>query len=85
MRNLTSISTTLSRVRIREGADSPQTAKEVALQCPHCQKMCYVKLPYKPTALQRQIFIRDAIDEHRKICLAAPSDAGRVTKILYPR
>jgi len=75
----------LPRVRISESADSPLVAKEVALQCPHCDKFAYVRLPYQPTVLERQLLIREAIDEHRRNCDKAPSDAGRVVKIAYPR
>ena len=64
---------------------TPVAAKQVRLLCPHCNNSVYVVLPYRPTVLRRQQLIREAIDEHRRLCVKAPSEAGRVFRIDYPR
>ena len=72
-------------MRISETRESPLIAKTIRLICPHCNGTCFPDLPYKPTAEQRQQAIRNAIEEHRKICTAAPVEAERVYEITYPR
>jgi hypothetical protein len=69
---------------VSENRAAPWDAKEIRLLCPHGCTV-HVMLPYKPTALARQTVIRDAIDEHRRVCPGAPSDDGRVYSIDYPR
>lgn len=53
--------------------------------CPHCKSSVYVVLPYKPGAWTRQGLIREAIDEHRRVCTAADIMQGFVYDIEYPR
>jgi hypothetical protein len=72
-------------MRISENREGPSTAKEVAFKCPECQKLAIVVLPYQPTALERMHIIKAALDEHRKVCTAAPPEVERVYDIWYPR
>jgi hypothetical protein len=70
---------------ISEARESPATAKEIRLLCPHCKNSVYVVLPYKPGAWTRQGLIREAIDEHRRVCTTADIMQGFVYDIEYPR
>ena len=63
----------------------PWKTKGVALQCPNCLSLVEVNLPYGVTAEKRQTLIAAAVGEHRVVCVAAPSDEGRVYQISYPR
>jgi hypothetical protein len=72
-------------MRINEDRESYQTAKEVAIKCPECHKMAIIVFPYKPTAQQRIEMMKAALDEHRKICTAAPPEIERKYEIWYPR
>ena len=72
-------------IRVQERSEGPLQAKEVALQCPHCQGVVYARFTYQPTAEQRQQTIRAAIMEHRGLCSQAPPEEGRIYKISYPR
>ena len=72
-------------MRISESRDNPQDAKEVAIKCPECGKLAIVVFSYKPTYTQRMETIKAALDEHRKVCTAAPAETGRVYEIWYPR
>ena len=72
-------------MRISEDREGPSTAKEVAFKCPECHKLAIAVLPYSPTQLQRMQIIKAALDEHRKICTAAPAEVERVYEIWYPR
>jgi hypothetical protein len=75
----------MSNIQIGGSFKDPLATDEVALQCPNCHKICYVKLPYKPTALNRQKLIKEAIDYHRRECPAVEGDEMYVTTINYPR
>ena len=68
-----------------EARDPAMLAKEVRLVCPHCKSSVYVPIPYKPGAWTRQGLIREAIDEHRRVCTAADMMQGFVYDIEYPR
>lgn len=72
-------------MQISENRERPWLAKEIRLMCPHCQSFCFVSLPWDVTPLGRQIIMRDAIEEHRKICEKAPAESGRVYRVDYPR
>ena len=72
-------------MKISENRESPFEAKEAALRCPDCGKMAIVIFPYKPSAQQRIETFKAALDEHRKICTAAPPEKERVYEIWYPR
>ena len=72
-------------MRISENRDNPLDAKEAAFKCPDCHKLAVVVFPYKPTNQERMKVIKEALDEHRKICPAAPPETGRVFEIWYPR
>ena len=72
-------------MRISENREQPLEAKEAALKCPDCGKFAFITFPYKPTRLQRIQTMKEALDEHRKICSAAPPEAGRMYEIWYPR
>lgn len=63
-------------------------AKEVRLLCPHCYDALYVTLDWAPGGYATEVNRdkkRKAIEEHRKLCSAAPPEAGRVYEIAYPR
>lgn len=67
-----------------EARESPATAKEVRLMCPHgCIVTVY--LPHKPDPWTRQGLIRDAINEHRRVCTVGEATDGYVYDIAYPR
>jgi hypothetical protein len=70
---------------ISEARESPATAKEIRLMCPHCNHSVFVYLPYKPGAWTRQGLVRDAINEHRRVCTVADATDGYVYDIAYPR
>ena len=70
---------------ITEARESPASAKEFRLMCPHCLNSLYVYLPYKPGAWTRQGLIREAIDEHRRVCTKADMTNSYVYDIQYPR
>ncbi len=72
-------------MRISETRYGPGEAKEAALRCDLCGKMAVVVFPYKPTKLQRLQTMKAALDEHRKICTAAPPEVERKYEIWYPR
>lgn len=72
-------------MRISESRDNPLDAKEAAFKCPDCHKLAVVVFPYKPTSNERMKVIKEALDEHRKICSAAPPEIERVYTIWYPR
>ena len=60
-------------------------AKEIKLLCPHCHSSLFVQLDWPYLRVERQRKISEAIGEHRKLCSAAPPEAGRVYEITYPR
>jgi hypothetical protein len=60
-------------------------ANEVRLLCPHCNSPLYVPLEWPYLRANRQRAISEAITEHRRLCSAAPPEAGRVYQITYPR
>lgn len=72
-------------MRISENRESPFEAKEVAIKCPECHKMAIIVFPYKPSAEQRIKMMKAALDEHRKVCVAAPAEIERKYEIWYPR
>ncbi len=72
-------------MQVRETAQTPWAAKELKLLCPHCQNAVYVPIPWNCTTELRQRAISEAVNEHRTLCLSAPSDEGRVYSISYPR
>lgn len=75
----------MTEVTSIERRAEPWKAKGVALQCPNCLSLVEVTLPYNITVSLRQELIGEAVGEHRRVCLAAPSDEGRVYQISYPR
>jgi len=60
-------------------------ANEVRLLCPYCNDAIYVQLSWPYTSVDKQRRISEAITEHRKLCVKAPPEAGRVYRIDYPR
>jgi len=72
-------------MRVSENREGPSTAKEVAMKCPDCHKLAIVVFPYKPTMEERHKVMKEALDEHRKICTAAPPEKERIYQIWYPR
>jgi hypothetical protein len=68
-----------------EARDPAMKAKEIRLMCPHCKNFVYIVLPYKPGAWTRQGLIREAIDDHRRVCTSADIMQGFVYGIEYPR
>lgn len=70
---------------IHENRIAAAEAKELRLLCPHCFGAVFVTLDYPFTPHRRQRAISVAIDEHRRLCLAAPAEAKRVYRIDYPR
>lgn len=60
-------------------------ANEVRLLCPHCSQAIYVPLVWPYTRIDKQRRISEAIDLHRKNCVGAPPEEGRVYRIDYPR
>lgn len=72
-------------VPITEARVAPQDAKQVRLQCPHCQGFAYADIPWDATSERRQQEIKKSIDEHRLVCTGADAIEGRVYEIQYPR
>ena len=70
---------------ISETRQTLAEAKQIRLLCPHCSKPVYASFEYPFTAERRQRVIKEAIDEHRKLCPKAPPEAQRVYRIDYPR
>lgn len=76
---------------ISEARESPFAAKQIRLQCPHCQGFAYAAIPWDVTTEtpagieKRQQLIKAAIDEHRVVCTGADATEGRVYTIEYPR
>ena len=68
-----------------EAREFAALAKQVRLLCPHCQGQVFVTMPHKPPQLKRQKLIREAIDEHRRVCTVAEITDGFVYSIEYPR
>ena len=52
---------------------------------PHCNNAVYVPLQWPSLAFDRQRRIKEAMDEHRKLCPGAPQSEARVCRIDYPR
>ena len=63
----------------------PWVTLEKRLMCPHCSSAAYVRYPWNATAERRLQLTREAIEEHRKICLKANATEARVYEISYPR
>jgi hypothetical protein len=77
-------------VPISEARQTPQEAKQVRLQCPHCHGFAYADIPYyAPEGVNyetmRHDLIKKAIDEHRVVCAAGEATETRVYEIQYPR
>lgn len=70
---------------ISESRESAITAKQIRLQCPHCQGFAYANVPWDATAEKRQQLVSAAINEHRVVCTGAEATEGRVYSIEYPR
>ena len=63
---------------------NPHRAPEVKLLCPHCSGALYVKLAQPITPQRQQKAIKEAVDEHRRLCAKAPPEAKRVYEIHLP-
>jgi len=72
-------------VRVNEDKQSPFEAKEIAFKCDQCHKMGIAVFPYKPTAVERLRVIKEALDEHRKVCTVQNAEIQREYEIWYPR
>ncbi len=70
---------------ISEARQTPQTAKQIRLMCPHCHGFAFVDVPYGCSYIERQRLVKKAIDEHRVVCVSADATEGRVYQIEYPR
>lgn len=70
---------------ISETREAPAVAKEVKLLCPHCSASVFVSVPYGSTSLARQEFIKEAVEEHRRLCPSLESSNEVVYRIDYPR
>ena len=68
-----------------EARQPAMEAKEIRLMCPHCKSSVFVPIPYRPGAWTRQGLIREAIDEHRRVCTVGDAVEGYVYDIQYPR
>lgn len=71
----------MSTIRIADHRVLAGLAKEVKIKCPRCPATLYVPIP---SPAKRQQTIRDAINDHRRECVA-PTEEGRVLTIEYPR
>ena len=63
----------------------PWKTLEKRLMCPHCGGSAYVMYPWDASDFQRAQKTREAIEEHRKICLKTDGTAHTVYEISYPR
>lgn len=72
-------------MHISENKENPVTAKQLAFRCNLCGKLAFAVFPYEPTAQQRMHVMKEALDEHRKVCMAANSEVERIYQIMYPR
>ena len=70
---------------IGETRQQATVAKQVRLLCPHCSASVYVDVPVGCTSLTRQEKIKDAVDEHRRLCASVESENEVVYRIDYPR
>jgi hypothetical protein len=70
---------------ITEERQTAAKAKQVRLLCPHCSASVFVDVPVGCTALVRQERIKDAVDEHRRLCPSLDSTGEVVYRIDYPR
>lgn len=71
-------------VQVYQRFENPGDAKEIRLMCPHCNGTAVVSVPRDNWTARRKK-ISDVVDEHRRVCPAAPPDAHRVYTIEYPR
>jgi len=60
-------------------------AKGVTLRCDACEKTFGVVFPYQHTVEIRQRLIREASDEHRRVCTKGDAEQRRAYNIWYPR
>ena len=74
----------MSSIVVATRFEDPRTAKEISIMCPHCNGSVFLPVPANDHA-ERQRRVRAAIDEHRRLCTAAPPEAKRVYEIAYPR
>ena len=72
-------------MRISETNVGPFKAKEKRYQCPHCEGLVFVKIAWDATPEQTHRHTAAALDEHRRLCTQAPSEAARIYRIDYPR
>lgn len=75
----------MANVILNERRAEPWKTKGIALQCPNCLSLVEVTLPLDVTVEKRQNLITEAVGEHRRLCIAAAADEGRVYQISYPR
>lgn len=75
----------MTEIRAITKVSTVAEAKEVRLLCPHCYGAIYVTQDWPYTSQVNYDKKREAIAEHRKLCSAAPPEAGRVYSIDYPR
>lgn len=72
-------------MHVSENRETIQEAKEVAFICNLCGKMAIAIFPYKPTLQERFHVMKEALDEHRKICTITNSEVKRIYVIERPR
>lgn len=73
------------RMGISTRSQGPSQAKQMAMKCDACGKLAYVVFRYGITAQERMAGVRDALEEHRKVCSAGAPEDRRTYELWYPR
>jgi hypothetical protein len=60
-------------------------AKHATMQCDRCKKRCFVTFPLGGSREARQAVMREALNEHRRVCTAGPAELERKYEILFSR
>lgn len=70
---------------IRSPSQGPSKAMEAQFTCETCKGTTIVKIPWNALPIERQVRMKDALDEHRVLCpVGFPEDMRRY-RINYPR
>lgn len=73
------------RIAVTETRKPAMVSREIAMECDLCHKKCFGVIPYDPTPQQRLQVMRDAMNEHRRVCAVGVPEQQRVYSIWYPR
>jgi hypothetical protein len=71
------------RATYREQNVGSSDARSAVMKCDLCGKHCFATFPMGGTREQRNTVMRAAMNEHRRVCTAAPAEAERKYEILF--